>query len=140
VVGFIISCCKGNNTFSQWALQISLLPGKRLSRQGVFDRLHCGATAFAKQLPEQVLLQQSTKEFISGLFSGFGKVLLQDSTTLRLPQVLSAMFPGNYCRGEQKAVAGIRSIVDIKAMKFIDFSLGSLHKTISLPAEVLYRR
>src|SRR5450755_474143 len=63
VVGFIISCCKGKNTFSEWALQISLLSGKPLSKQGVFDRLHAGATAFAKRLLEQALLQLSGKDF-----------------------------------------------------------------------------
>ena len=125
VVGFIMSCCNGKNTFCEWAIQIGLLSGKRVSKQGVFERLHKGATAFAKQLLEQALLHKAGKDFTSDLFEVFGKVLLQDSTTLRLPQVLSGIFPGNQTRGEQKAIARIQSILDIKAMKFINFSLGA---------------
>jgi hypothetical protein len=125
VLGFLLSCCKGQNTFAGWALQIGLLSGRSVSKQGVFDRLDASATAFAQDLLQRILLKQSVKNVAGKLFAAFSKVFLQDSTTLKLPQCLSAIFPGNRSGGVQKAIARIQSIIDIKAIKFIDFVLGS---------------
>ena len=120
-----MSCCKCQNTFTGWAIQIGLLTGRSVSKQAVFDRIGEGATAFAQGLLQKILLQQSAKGFVEGLFSAFGKVLLHDSTTLKLPQSLSAIFPGNRNHVKQYAVARIQSIIDVKAMRFINFMLGS---------------
>lgn len=59
----------------------------------------------------------------ASLFKSFKRVLLQDSTTLSLPDSLVSHFPGNVTNGKQKAVGRLQCIINITKMQWLHLSL-----------------
>ena len=95
ITGFIDCCIKGCNTFSAWAAAIGLITHTRVSKQALQKRMSGKAVAFCKAAFQEAMSAKLQPLIDSRLFSSFKRVLLQDSTTLSLPQCLSEQFPGN---------------------------------------------
>ena len=89
IVGFMFCFCKTNNTYSEWAEQTGRLCGTVISKQAFCKRITAQAAAFSKELLEKTVVHKVSTSIKFSLFNQFKKVILQDSTTLQLPDCLS---------------------------------------------------
>lgn len=128
VAGFIESCSKGCNTYSSWAAGIGNISSKVISKQAIFDRMNEASVSFAKEIFSHAMNAKLKVARESKLFKSFNRVLLQDSTTLSLPDCLVNHFPGNVSNGRQKAVARLQCIINITKMQWLHLSLDAYTK------------
>ena len=64
----------------------------------------------------------------SDLFSSYDRVLVQDSTIIKLPAWLFEKFPGVSDGSSQVCNARIQAVHDLKSMSFVTFSIDSYSK------------
>jgi hypothetical protein len=113
ITGFVMMMQTGGKSYFQWALCISTALGKQISKQALFKRVDKSWIKLLKKLLAEVMCQTGLRTVKPELYCNFKRVLLQDSTTINLPKVMSERFKGNISRGEQKAVAKINVVIDL---------------------------
>ncbi len=117
------------SSYRCWAGLIGLLGGCTLSKQALWERCTERASRF---------LQATLQSLVSSLHRGltlpssakfFGRVLLQDSTTVALSPALARCFPGaRNQRGTQKGLLKIQAAYDLRSQQFVQFSSSSFRR------------
>jgi hypothetical protein len=102
-----------------------------LSKQALFERMTDRAVGFLRSALQAVLASLAVPKHwtIPAALRCFGRVLLQDSTALKLSGKLAAFFPGaSNQRGAQGAMLKIQACYDLLSQTFVHFSLSSYRR------------
>lgn len=95
--------------------------GITLSKQALHKRMgNASAIFMANVLARLLSARVQAKEICRG---PFGRILVQDSTCLSLPQSLLSLFPGASNALGRSACARIQCVVELLSERFIDFSI-----------------
>ena len=114
-----------------WAVLAGVLGQLRLSKQALWERLNASAGAFLQAVRARVLARrvQPQRATPPAALASFRRVLLQDSTLIKLTPELAAAFPGsrNQC-GAQCGQLRIQALYDLLAQRFVSFGLSSFRR------------
>jgi hypothetical protein len=114
-----------HTSLAQLAAKVTQLDDQlEISPEAIYQRMNKGALAFLQDMIRQALAKVHALEKVceEGLFPGFTKVYLADSTGFALPDRLHALFPGSG-GSAAKAGAKIQAVWDYKSSVLDHFAL-----------------
>ncbi len=141
IIGFMIMVSKQRNTYTDWITEIGILANTTITKQSLCERMQPETENFIKAVVEKQLSEKvqavETKK-VKGVLKHFKNVMIDDSTTIHLPDELAEYFPGNVSRGVKKAQAKIHAMYNLTENNFPFFHLHSFsNNDQSLSADVL---
>lgn len=140
---FLYSLCvesiSGTASYNDISSQIGTECGVSLSRQAIKKKVSKECVVFFKVILELIILQKlkNNDSYNTESYLSFGRVLIQDSTIIRLPAKLYKIFSG-VSNGHSKVCnARIQGTFDIKNEEFIAFSIDPYTKNDLIAAPEL---
>lgn len=119
-----LTICYNSISYTQIALLISIWKTTTVSKQAVAKRIGKPIVEFCKTALTVLLSKQLITTQSLPLLSEFNRVLVQDSTSIQLPQRLASKYPGSRNRfGIQYAIAKIQAIIDLKSNNFLHLKI-----------------
>lgn len=128
LLSFFLMSLQGNNSFAIWASHLNNLTKVTVSKQGIWKRITPFITNFLILILSNTLSTQiySTHENIKRgnlKIGNYLRILIQDSTTIALPDWLLSWFPGNTSKGKRKSQLKIQVVYDLIANSFVSFEI-----------------
>lgn len=117
----MLMASKQRNTYSDWATEIGLLENKTITKQSLCERMNPQTECFIRKVVEQQLLkkmQPCPTKNTKGILKHFNNILIDDSTTLPLPDELVKEFPGNVVAGKRRSQAKIHAMYNLTENNF----------------------
>lgn len=114
-----------------WAILVGLLGQITLSKQALWERLSQRAVEFLQQVLAAALQWRAAVSCarIPEALRVFGRVLVQDSTTVKLSAALAQIFPGGANQhGEAKGQLRIQAVLDLVSQRFVHFGLSPFRR------------
>ncbi len=127
-------------SLSRWAALLGLLGHCSVAKQSLWERLSQGAVALLEQTLGLVLAQriQARAAALPHALRSFRRVIVQDSTLIRLCARLAKIFPGsrNQC-GTKHGQLRIQVLYDLLTQRFLSFGLSGFTRNDQAAAQDL---
>ena len=108
------------------AVLLGLLSAQTVSKQAVDERLDPAAPRFLQAVLAAALSSclQGSKAWLPKACGPFARILVQDSSTLKLNQKLAAVYPGGANQhGATPGVLRLQAVFDLLAQRWLSFAL-----------------
>lgn len=133
IVSLFLLVLGSGSSLDNIASKIGLLCSQTVSKQSVFKRINENLIKFLQTiLASAIMFSSKIKEqpnTASHIFASFHRVLVSDSTSIKLDAKLANDFPGSKNHtGKKSATLKIQAIIDILTQQFCYFEMSAFAK------------
>ena len=120
---------KGTVSYNDLSEAVGFSTGNYASKQAYWERTNSKADLFMQKILEKLIKEKHDKFDLKTLaVSGFKRILVQDSTIIRLPGKLFTLYSGVKNAYKQVCNARIQGTYDLISGNFIKFSIDPYYK------------
>jgi len=129
---FMMVLGSGNNSYNNWAAKIGLLTKKTISKQALWKRMNVRQILFLQKVLNETIKDKMKNRLsleTSGKLNQFKRVIIEDSTTIKLNDKLWKEYPGSSNQNKSKqAILKIQVAYNLLRGSFLRFDLRSYRK------------